>query len=58
MFSGKALLKIEASDIEYVVVSDSIPLPNGKITKKLRQVYLLRRSCPTLLVLLVQKHRY
>jgi hypothetical protein len=58
VFSGKALLKIEASDIEYVVVSDSIPLPNGKITKKLRQVYLLRRSCPTLLVLLVQKHRY
>ena len=40
VFSGKALLKIEASDLDYVVVSDSVPLcaDAGKITKKLRQV--------------------
>lgn len=46
VFSGKALLKIEASDLEYVVVSDSIPLDAkaGKITKKLRQV-----SCSALI---------
>jgi len=46
VFSGKALLKIEASDLDYVVVSDSIPIEEkaGRKTKKLRQV-----SCAALI---------
>ena len=46
VFSGKALLKIEASDLEYVVVSDSIPISEqaGKFTKKISQV-----SCAALI---------
>ena len=46
VFSGKALLKIEASDLDYVVVSDSIPISEqaGKFTKKISQV-----SCAALI---------